>query len=275
MRSVPDSETPQLRDRETAQDPATRQPGNPATLNDAATLQPSNPATHYQGPDPRRIKTMFGSIAGRYDRANTVISAGVHHLWRRKAVRWSGAKEGDAVLDCATGTGDLAIAFKKATGHGRVVGTDFTPEMIALARQKSGDITFDVADVTALPFDDHTFDIASIAFGIRNVGDPVRGLAEMARVVRPGGRVIVLEFGQPSNRLTSALYDTYRRHFLPRLGGAVTGERGAYEYLESSAARFPCGEEFVSMMKSAASFSSIDMKPLTFGIAYLYVGRTL
>lgn len=215
---------------------------------------------------------MFGSIAGRYDRANTVMSAGVHHLWRRKAVRWSGAKEGDAVLDCATGTGDLAIAFKKAAGGGRVVGTDFTPEMIALARQKSGDITFDVADVTALPFDDDTFDIASIAFGIRNVGDPVRGLAEMARVVRPGGRVIVLEFGQPSNRLTSTLYDTYRRHFLPRLGGAVTGERGAYEYLESSAARFPCGEEFVAMMKRAAGFSSIDMKPLTFGIAYLYRG---
>jgi demethylmenaquinone methyltransferase/2-methoxy-6-polyprenyl-1,4-benzoquinol methylase len=259
MRVVPHPETAQPRDRKTTQtDPATRQPGNPAT--------------HYTGPDPTRIRGMFSTIAGRYDRANTVMSAGVHHLWRRRAVRWSGAKEGDAVLDCATGTGDLAIAFKKAVGDGRVVGTDFTPEMIALARQKSRDITFDVADVTALPFEDDSFDIASISFGIRNVGDPAKGIAEMARVVRPGGRVIVLEFGQPSSRVASLIYDSYRRHFLPRLGGAVTGERGAYEYLESSAARFPCGEEFVAMMRRAAPFSSIDFQPLTFGVAYLYRG---
>lgn len=216
---------------------------------------------------------MFRSIAGRYDRANTILSAGVHHLWRRKAVRWSGVKEGDSVLDCATGTGDLAIAFKRAVGpRGRVVGTDFTPEMIALARCKSERITFDVADVTALPYDDDTFDIASISFGIRNVGDPAKGIAEMARVVRPGGRVLVLEFGQPSNRLAGTLYDAYRRHFLPRLGGAVTGERGAYEYLEESAARFPCGEEFVALMNGAARFTTIDVKLLTFGVAYLYRG---
>lgn len=215
---------------------------------------------------------MFGSIAGRYDRANTVLSAGVHHLWRRKAVRFAGAKDGDGVLDCATGTGDLAIAFKNAVGRGRVVGTDFTPEMIELARQKSRDITFEVADITALPFDDDTFDIASISFGIRNVGDPAKGIAEMARVVRPGGRVIVLEFGQPPNRIIGSLYDAYRRHFMPRLGGAVTGERGAYEYLESSAARFPCGDDFVAMMRGAAAFSSIDYRKLTFGVAYLYRG---
>jgi demethylmenaquinone methyltransferase/2-methoxy-6-polyprenyl-1,4-benzoquinol methylase len=228
----------------------------------------------YLGPDPARIRGMFGSIAGRYDRANTILSAGVHHLWRRKAVRWSGAKDGDAVLDCATGTGDLAIAFKKSVGRGRVTGTDFTPEMIALARRKSHDITFEVADVTALPYADDVFDIASISFGIRNVGDPMKAIAEMARVVRPGGRVLVLEFGQPSNALFRALYNGYRRHFLPRLGGAVTGERGAYDYLESSAARFPCGEAFASMMRSAAEFSSIEVKALTFGIAYLYRGIT-
>lgn len=214
---------------------------------------------------------MFASISTRYDRANTVLSGGVHHLWRRKAVRWSGASSGDAVLDCATGTGDLAIAFKKVVGAGgRVLGTDFVPEMLTLARAKASDIEFEVADVTRLPLDDASFDVASISFGIRNVNDPRRGLSEMARVLRPGGRLMVLEFGQPRGRVFGALYDFYRRHVLPRVGGIVTGEQDAYEYLERSAGRFPCGEEFVAMLRTAGDFRSIDFVPLTFGIAYLY-----
>lgn len=215
---------------------------------------------------------MFRSIAGRYDRANTVLSAGIHHRWRRRAVRWSGAAPGDRVLDCATGTGDLAIAFKKAVKHGEVIGTDFVPEMLELARLKSGDILFDVADVTELAYDDASFDIASISFGIRNVNDPKRGLAELARVVRSGGRVMVLEFGQPSNPLVSRTYDWYRRRVLPRIGGAVTGRPEAYEYLETSAGAFPCREQFVDLMRSAGDFASIEFEPLTFGVAYIYKG---
>jgi demethylmenaquinone methyltransferase / 2-methoxy-6-polyprenyl-1,4-benzoquinol methylase len=226
--------------------------------------------TNYSGPDPTRIRTMFASISSRYDRANTILSGGVHHLWRRRAVRAAAIKTGDRVLDCATGTGDLAIAFQKAGAE--VVGTDFVPEMLELARAKTRDVTFEVADVTRLPYADNAFDVASISFGIRNVGEPRKGIAEMARVVRPGGRVIVLEFGQPRNRFFSALYDRYTRHILPRLGGAVTGEKDAYEYLQKSAGRFPCGEEFVQLMRESAEFSSIDSRPLTFGIAYLYVG---
>lgn len=215
---------------------------------------------------------MFRSIAGRYDRANTVLSAGIHHRWRRRAVRWSGAAPGDRVLDCATGTGDLAIAFKKAVKHGEVIGTDFVPEMLELARLKSADILFDVADVTELAYDDASFDIASISFGIRNVNDPKRGLAELARVVRSGGRVMVLEFGQPSNTLVSRTYDWYRRRVLPRIGGAVTGRPEAYEYLETSAGAFPCREQFVDLMRSAGDFASIEFEPLTFGVAYIYKG---
>ncbi|HEX9162445.1 MAG TPA: class I SAM-dependent methyltransferase [Thermoanaerobaculia bacterium] len=215
---------------------------------------------------------MFASIAGRYDRANTILSAGVHHRWRRAAVRWSGAREGDSVLDCATGTGDLAIAFGNAVGRGRVVGTDFVPEMLEIARTKAANIEFEAADVTTLPYPDAAFDISSIAFGIRNVGDPRRGVAELARVVRSGGRVIVLEFGQPRNRIFRPLYEFYRRTILPRLGGAITGRRQAYEYLESSASRFPCGEDFAQLMRDSASFTSVEWKPLTFGIAYLYKG---
>lgn len=217
---------------------------------------------------------MFAEIAPRYDRTNTILSAGIHHLWRRKAVRWSGVKAGDRVLDCATGTGDLAIAFRKKVGdEGNVVGTDFVPEMIKLARGKAPpDIYFEVADVTNLPYDDASFDVASISFGIRNVADPRKGIAEMARVVRPGGRVIVLEFGQPRRRPFSTLYDFYTRRILPRLGGAVTGKPEAYDYLQRSAGRFPCGDDFAALMRESAAFASIEWVPLTMGIAYLYKG---
>ncbi|HJT16010.1 MAG TPA: ubiquinone/menaquinone biosynthesis methyltransferase [Thermoanaerobaculia bacterium] len=213
------------------------------------------------------MRSMFASIATRYDRANTVLSAGVHHLWRRRAVRRAGVRRGQRVLDCATGTGDLAIAFRKAGAE--VVGVDFTPQMIDLARAKARDIRFEVADVTSLPFSNDSFDIASIAFGIRNVADPVKGIAEMARVVRPFGKVIVLEFGEPPR-----WFSLYHKHVLPRIGAMVTGNRDAYDYLQSSTADFPRGEAFVDLMRRSARFDSIAYEPLTFGIANLYVGVT-
>jgi demethylmenaquinone methyltransferase/2-methoxy-6-polyprenyl-1,4-benzoquinol methylase len=219
--------------------------------------------------DPARIKKMFGAIAARYDRANTILSGGIHHLWRRRVVRRAGVRPGDKVLDCATGTGDLAIRFARAGAN--VVGTDFTPEMIERARAKAPSIRFEVADVMSLPFESGSFDIASIGFGIRNVADPVKGIAEMARVAK---KVVILEFGQPRNALFRALYQFYSRHFLPSFGGFVTGNREAYEYLEFSSAHFPSGPEFVELMRKSAKFESIHFEPLTFGIAWLYVGTT-
>ena len=210
---------------------------------------------------------MFASIASRYDRANTVLSAGVHHLWRRRAVRRAQVRRGLRVLDCATGTGDLAIRFREAGAD--VVGIDFTPQMIELARAKAPSIRFEVADVTSLPYSSDSFDIVSIAFGIRNVADPRKGIAEMARVVRPRGKVIVLEFGRPRG-----WFSLYHKYVLPRLGGIVTGDRAAYDYLESSTAHFPSGSDFVKLMRESARFDSIAFEPLTFGIAYLYVGVT-
>ena len=229
------------------------------------------------GPDPETVRAMFGSIAHRYDRANTVLSGGIHHLWRRKLVRWSGARAGERVLDCATGTGDLAIAFARGVGpSGEVVGTDFSAEMLAPAPAKAARagvaIRFEQADVTALPYPDSSFDIASIAFGIRNVADRVAGLREMARVVRPGGRVMVLEFGQPSAPVFRPLYNLYSKKVLPMIGGILTGNRRAYDYLDRSAGAFPCGDAFVALMRETGAFDAIEWRAYTAGIAYAYRG---
>ena len=177
--------------------------------------------------DPHKIKAMFSKVASGYDRANDILSAGIHHLWRKKLVKLSGAKSGDSVLDCATGTGDLAIEFKKAVGiSGTVIGTDFCKEMLDFAPEKSKrrnlEIRFAVADVTALGFEDNSFDITSISFGIRNVGDPAKGISELARVTKPGGKVCVLEFGQIENPMLNRAYQFYSTKILPKIGGTIT-----------------------------------------------------
>jgi demethylmenaquinone methyltransferase / 2-methoxy-6-polyprenyl-1,4-benzoquinol methylase len=223
------------------------------------------------------VREMFSAIAPRYDLANDVLSFGLHHRWRQRAVNLSGAAEGQSVLDCATGTGDLALAFKRAVGaSGKVVGTDFCVEMLASApgkAQRAGlRVQFEVADATALPYRDRSFDIASIAFGIRNVDDPLLCLREMARVVRPRGRVVVLEFGQPTG-LFGALFRLYSRALLPRIGSLVSGNRLAYEYLPRSAAAFPAAERFLTLMNETGAFENMTAHALTFGTAYVYVGH--
>ena len=223
-----------------------------------------------------QVREMFASIARRYDTANEVLSLGVHRSWRRAAVRLSGARPGDRVVDCATGTGDLAIAYKRAVGPtGEVVGTDFCAEMLASAGPKARraglEIRFEVADAQAMPFPDGSFDIASIAFGIRNVDDPVGCLREMARVVRPGGRVVVLEFGQPHGPF-GALFRAYSRSVMPAVGGLLTGNRSAYEYLPRTAAAFPSGDRFLALMDEAGAFAQRTATPLLAGVAYVYVG---
>lgn len=222
------------------------------------------------------VRQMFSSIATRYDVTNEVLSFGIHRLWRRTAVRLSGAKPGDSILDCATGTGDLALVFKRKVGaSGRVVGTDFCPEMLqsapAKAEREGLPVEFQVADAMALPFADATFDVASIAFGIRNVDDPVKCLKEMARVVKPGGRVVVLEFGQPQG-VFGALFRFYSKTIMPAIGGLLTGNRAAYEYLPRTAAAFPSGERFLGLMDQADAYRERVANPMTFGTSYVYVG---
>jgi demethylmenaquinone methyltransferase/2-methoxy-6-polyprenyl-1,4-benzoquinol methylase len=213
---------------------------------------------------------MFASIAGRYDAANEILSLGVHRGWRREAVRLSQVRPGDRVLDCATGTAELALQFNNA--RSKVIGTDFCEEMLAPARRKTdGAIALAVADALQLPFPDAAFDVSSIAFGIRNVDDPIRCLREMARVVKPKGRVVVLEFGQPRGAF-GALFRAYSRGVMPLVGGLLTGNRAAYEYLPRTAAAFPAGEKFLSLMQEAGRFESAAAHALTFGTAFVYVG---
>lgn len=221
---------------------------------------------------------MFASVARSYDRANQVLSLGMHHRWRRAAVRASGARPGDRVLDCATGTGDLAIEFRRAVGpRGEVIGADFCEEMLALGPAKAAraraPVRFEVADLLALPYADGVFDVVSVAFGIRNVEDPARGVREMARVARPGGRVVVLEFGQPGGILFGPLFRWYSHAVLPRVGGWISGKRSAYEYLDRTASSFPAGEAFTDLMRATGRFRDVRALPLTGGVAYVYVGE--
>lgn len=223
-----------------------------------------------------KVKNMFADIADDYDRVNSILSFGIHHAWRAKTVQLSGAQTGDHVLDCATGTGDLAIEFKQKVGDdGYVLGTDFCKEMIEYAPDKASEnglvVDFEVADAMNLPYEDNRFDIASIAFGIRNVDDPVVALKEMARVVKPGGRVVVLEFGQPGG-LMKYPYELYSQYIMPAVGGWISGNREAYTYLPKTSAEFPAGDKFITLMDQSESFAKCEYEKLTAGIAFVYVG---
>jgi demethylmenaquinone methyltransferase/2-methoxy-6-polyprenyl-1,4-benzoquinol methylase len=223
-----------------------------------------------------QVRDMFAAIASRYDTGNQVLSFGIHRYWRWVAVKSGALRGGEKVLDCATGTGDLAMAFRTAVGpQGSVKGTDFCKEMLDLAPQKARDagldISYEVADAMNLPYADGTYDVASISFGIRNVDDPVKCLTEMARVVKKGGRVVVLEFGQPQG-FFGVLFRFYSNVILPRIGGLISGNRSAYEYLNRTSAKFPSGDAFLKLMQQSGAYSSWSATSLTFGTAYVYVG---
>jgi demethylmenaquinone methyltransferase / 2-methoxy-6-polyprenyl-1,4-benzoquinol methylase len=236
-------------------------------------------------PDERRadeVRRMFGSIAGRYDATNSVLSGGMHHLWRRRAVRDLDPAPDARILDVCCGTGDLALGVAGALGDdGEVVGTDFTPEMVELAsakvagRSERPALSFSVADATALPFEDDSFDGATVGFGIRNVVDPVAAARELARVVRPGGRVMVLEFGQPDGLLAGPAYRLYSKLVMPRIGGLMTGNREAYEYLPRTSAAFPAGHDFVEQVFAPAGLRTVLTRPLFGAIAWIYLGEVV
>lgn len=218
---------------------------------------------------------MFAEVAPGYDRANRALSLGIDTWWRRQAVRLTGVVAGERGLDVCAGTGDLSFALHRAGAS--VVGTDFCAPMLVRAAAKSGAAAtpprFLAGDALALPFADATFDFATVAFGIRNVSDPKAGLREMARVVRPGGRVVVLEFTRPRLPLLGNAYRFYFRHVLPRLGQWISGAKNdAYRYLHDSVMAFPERDDFLALMR-AAGLQAPRMRLLTGGIAALYRGE--
>ena len=194
---------------------------------------------------------MFDRIAGLYDRMNSVMTAGLHHEWRRRAADLADLSPGDRALDVATGTGDLALelATRVAPG-GEVVGMDFSERMLELARAKAGALVrFESGNALALDYADGEFAAATVGFGARNFSDLQRGLSEMARVVRPGGRVVVLEITTPRRPPLSTFFDLWFDHAIPALGRVVDSQ--AYSYLPSSVKRFPGPEELAARMWDA------------------------
>jgi demethylmenaquinone methyltransferase/2-methoxy-6-polyprenyl-1,4-benzoquinol methylase len=190
-----------------------------------------------------QVRVMFDRIAGVYDRMNTVMTAGLHHAWRRRAADLAELAPGDRALDVACGTGDLALELARRVGpDGEVVGIDFSSRMLELARRKARSIRFEEGNALALPFADGEFDAATVGFGARNFSSLERGLREMARVVRPGGRVVVLEITEPQHPPLSWFFGVWFDRAVPALG-RLAGDEQAYSYLPSSVRRFPSAQE--------------------------------
>ncbi len=227
------------------------------------------------------IRRMFDRIARRYDLLNRLLSFGQDVGWRRKLAGFLPEGECLEVLDVATGTADVIISlFQKSRRVFRAVGIDLAERMLEIGRQKIREHQLDrvvklqIGDAIQLPFPDNRFHVVTIAFGIRNVDDVPRSLKEMYRVLKPGGRALILEFSLPERSVIRNTYLFYFRNILPRIGGIISGDFYAYQYLNQTVETFPYGASFTRMM-SEAGFSRVGFKPLTFGVATIYYGDKL
>lgn len=243
----------------------------------AATTTESVKSGVLPAPDEKHdyVRDMFDAIAPRYDLLNSLLSVRMHHGWRRAATHQARLQPGDTALDVCTGTGDFAFELASRVGEkGHVDATDFSAPMLRIGEEKAAkrrltQMTWQIADTQNLPFGDNIFDAVTVGFGIRNVADIPRGIAEMARVAKPGGRVIILEFNQPKNPLFAALYSWYSFRVLPFMGGLISGKRTAYEYLPTSVAAFHSREEISEMMRTAG-LTDITVTDLTFGTVVIH-----
>ena len=224
------------------------------------------------------VREMFDRIAPTYDMLNHTLSLNIDRLWRRRVVRLVRRFAPRRILDVATGTGDLAIAMARRIRGTQVLGVDLSEGMLDIARRKvaeaglDGRVVLDTGDAERLFVSDSAVDVATVAFGVRNFGDLDAGLRDIARTLREGGRIVILEFSTPRNPLARAFFGFWNRRVLPRVGGMVSRDRKAYEYLPESIGEFPAPERFLEMM-SRAGFRNCKARSQSFGIAHIYVGE--
>ncbi|MEO1194594.1 MAG: bifunctional demethylmenaquinone methyltransferase/2-methoxy-6-polyprenyl-1,4-benzoquinol methylase UbiE [Pseudomonadota bacterium] len=223
------------------------------------------------------VHGVFTSVASRYDVMNDLMSAGIHRLWKDAMMDWLAPRSGQRLLDVAGGTGDIAFRFLGRAPGATAVVCDLTESMLnegaarAEAQSRMNDIDWVVGDAMALPFEDASFDVYTISFGIRNVTRPEVALAEAFRVLRPGGRLMVLEFSQLPNPGLQKAYDLYSYNVIPALGQAVTGDRDSYQYLVESIRKFPDQDTFAAMIRTAG-FDQVKYRNMTQGVACLHSG---
>ncbi|MEL6120657.1 MAG: bifunctional demethylmenaquinone methyltransferase/2-methoxy-6-polyprenyl-1,4-benzoquinol methylase UbiE [Pseudomonadota bacterium] len=227
-----------------------------------------------------RVRGVFGSVASKYDIMNDVMSVGIHRLWKDAMMDWLAPRPGQTLLDVAGGTGDIAFRFLKRAGEGHATVLDLTEEMLIEGRQRAEaedmgeSLSWLVGDAMALPFENNTFDVYTISFGIRNVTRPQDALHEAFRVLKPGGRLMVLEFSQIPNDMLQKAYDLYSFNIIPRMGQAIAGDRDSYQYLVESIRKFPDQETFLGMVRDAG-FDNAKYRNLSLGIACLHSGWKL
>ena len=224
-----------------------------------------------------RVQGVFNSVASKYDVMNDLMSVGIHRLWKDAMMDWLAPRPGQALLDVAGGTGDISFRFLKRAGHGHATVLDLTEPMLVEGRKRAeaedlaDSLDWIVGDAMALPFPDNSFDVYTISFGIRNVTRPQQALTEAFRVLKPGGRLMVLEFSQLPNDGLQKLYDLYSFNVIPRMGHLVAGDRDSYQYLVESIRRFPDQDSFLAMIR-AAGFEQAKYRNLSLGIAALHSG---
>jgi len=230
-----------------------------------------------EGEKAGRVKGVFSSVASKYDIMNDAMSLGIHRLWKDAMMDWLAPRAGQKLLDVAGGTGDIAFRFLRRAGHGEATVLDMTEHMLIEGQKRAEATTLEsqlswvVGDAMALPFEDKTFDVYTVSFGIRNVTRPQDALAEAYRVLKPGGRLMVLEFSQIPNSGLQALYDFYSFNAIPRMGQIITGDRDSYQYLVESIRKFPEQDTFLGMVKDAG-FANAKYRNLSAGIACLHSG---